>query len=294
MKPEIFDAESIIVEFKKMQTMYLEKFKSGSGLIGLSTGYEKIDAVVDGLRPSHFWIIGGYTSMGKTFAALNITAHLILQGKRVAIYSLEMSQIEILSRLIGIMTKQSGLTVLKGFKHDAIAVQKAFEAMVKSRLVIHTEKTDLREIEVAMWVDHKNQPVDLFIVDFLQNVTVENAKSEYETVTTATLRLQKHARRLKIPIIALSQVSNDGARNQNQDVMSFKGSGAIASAADFAIEIVKFKGQTNEEYIRKIKAGEPTSVSWIIRKNRHGKSGTLDMDFDTATGIFTPSEFEKL
>jgi len=285
---------AIIAEFKKQQKVYADKFKNGGKLIGLATGFDKLDNVIDGLRPEHFWIIGGYTNMGKTFAALNIAANLILQGKRVSIYSLEMSQLDIVARLLGIMTKQNGATILKAYPHDTTAVENAFVKMIESCLVVHTSKYDLRDIRVSMFLEHKEQPVDLFVLDFLQIVTVENSKSEYETTTAVAIQMQQQAKLLKVPIIALSQISNDGARNPDQDVMTFKGSGAIASAADLAIEITKYKGDSKEDWARRIKNNEPLNMTWYVRKNRHGKLGALDMEFDGRTGIFKPTEFEKL
>ena len=154
--------------------------------------------------------------MGKTFAVLNIAAALIAQGKRVIIYSLEMAQIDVLSRLVGVMSKQSGISVLKAFKHDIEGVTKAFELMLASNLEIHTQISDLREIEVSMWRAHKEKPVDLFIIDFMQLIGVKGAKSEYETTTAVALRIQQHAKRLKVPIIALSQISNEGAKNDTK------------------------------------------------------------------------------
>ncbi len=284
----------IVEEFRKQQKIYADKFKNGGKLIGTSTGFEKLDSLIDGLRPEHLWIIGGYTNMGKTFAALNIVADLILQGKRVSLYSLEMSQLDIVARLLGILTKQNGASILKSFPHDTTAVENAFVEMIESQLAIHTQVSDLREIRIAMLNEHKENPVDLFVVDFLQIVTVKDSKSEYETTTAVAVQLQQQAKLLKVPIIALSQISNDGARNPEQDVMTFKGSGAIAAAADLAIEITKYKGESKEDWLRKIKSGEPVNMTWYIRKNRHGRLGALDMEFDGRTGIFKPTDFEKI
>lgn len=288
------DIASIIAEFRAQQALYEAKFKGNGGLIGVSSGYDKLDDVIDGLRPEHLWIVGGYTNVGKTFAALNIAVNLIRQGKRVVIYSLEMARLDVLSRLLGILTNQNGTAILKAYKHDTQAVEKAFELLVKSDLVIHTLKNDLTDIWRSMKTENEKKPVDLFVIDFLQIVTVKDSKTEYETVTTAVLRLQQVAKLLKCPIMALSQISNDGARNQEQEVMTFKGSGAIAAAADLAIEIQRYKGESKEDYFRKIKAGEPISMTWLVRKNRHGRTGAIDMSFDGRTGIFKLSDFEKI
>ena len=93
-------------------------------------------------------------------------------------------------------------------------------------------------------------------------------------------------------MIVLSQISNEGARNSHDVVMSFKGSGTIASAADLAIEICIGEDDKNE-WRRKMNEGEPVVMKWNIRKNRHGKVGYIDMEFNGRTGIFSPIELQK-
>jgi replicative DNA helicase len=286
--------EEIIKEFREQQALYKKKFASGGGLIGISTGIDRLDEIIDGLRPAHFWVIGGYTNVGKTFAALNIAVNLIRQGKRVVVFSLEMAHLDVLARLLGIMTNQSSNRILKAYTHDEKAVEEACQLLIKSNLVIHTMKSELKDICHSMTDENRNKPVDLFIVDFLQIVTVEGARSEYEVLTKAALKFQQAAKVFKCPVIAISQISNEGARNPDSEVMSFKGSGAIAAAADLAIEIVRNQSETREEFIRKLKAGEPVSMNWAVRKNRHGRVGSIDMTFDGRTGIFKLSDFEKI
>jgi replicative DNA helicase len=86
--------------------------------------------------------------------------------------------------------------------------------------------------------------------------------------------------------MVLSQISNEGAKNTENPVMSFKGSGAIAAAADLAIEIVN--GEMDIQQLReKMNNGEVVRMKWQIRKNRHGRIGYIDMEFSGKTGIFT-------
>jgi hypothetical protein len=73
--------------------------------------------------------------------------------------------------------------------------------------------------------------------------------------------------------------------------MTFKGSGSIASAADFAIEIVR-SGEDKSKWLADLQKGEPVDMKWLIRKNRHGRVGYIDMRFNGRTGIFKPDEIE--
>lgn len=290
-KGEDNNISELVSSFKDLQTFYEEKFKNGNGIIGISTGIQKLDEIIDGFRPEHFWVIGGYTNMGKTQATLNLVASMVRLGKRVVFYSLEMSKIDILSRLIGIMTEQGGLTILKNYPHDKEKVENAFKKIIESNLTIINGKSEIGEIEFSMYEENYKQKVDLFVVDFIQLVTVKSSKSEYETTTTAVLELQQMSQRLKTTIIGVSQITNDGAKATNDFVMSFKGSGAIAAAADFAIEIIN----ANDDKITindRTAKGFPIRTKWLIRKNRHGKVGYLEMYFQQNTGVFTNGDFQ--
>lgn len=274
--------KDLIEDFQKEREEYLKK-PAGS-IIGISTGYEKLDNIIDGLRPEHLWVIGGYTNMGKTFATLNIVANLIAQKKRVVIYSLEMSKNDVISRLLGIMTEQNGLAIMKGTQKNPI--EKAVQSLVDSHLSIITNKSEVSDITFSMFEENMKSPVDLFVVDFIQLVTLKNSKSEYETTTESILKMQQTAKKLKKPIMVVSQISNDGAKNQSDVVMSFKGSGAIAAAADLAIEIVHDE-EDARVFKEKIQAGEKVSMKWRVMKNRHGRVGYQEMEFMGQTGIFT-------
>ena len=276
---------SVIAEdWKKLRDSYIKKRESGEKLIGIPCGYDKIDTIIDGLRPGHLWIMGGYSSMGKTFASLNIVASLIKQGKRVVYYSIEMTAPDIISRIIGIMTKQNGKSLIKGYGNQESA-ERAMQELIKTNLSIHTAKSSLAEIQFSMYEENLNLPVDLFVVDYMQLVQVKGM-SEYAATTLCAIEFQQMAKRLGVPTMLLSQISNDGAKIGSEIVMSFKGSGAIAAAADFAIEITLGEDDP-KEWKRKLQAGESVSMKWNIRKNRHGVVGFVDMNFVGDTGIFS-------
>lgn len=283
------DINSVINKFYEDQQEYQTKKQNGDELIGISTGYTKLDNIIDGLRPSHLWVIGGYTNVGKTFASLNIVANLIKQNKRVVYYSIEMNSTDILARILGILTNDNGKSIVKGYAKDKDKVKDNLEKIKQSKLSIHSQKSEASEILFSMYEENLRSPVDLFVVDFLQIMTVKNSKSEYETTTTAILSLQQIAKRLNIPIIVLSQISNESAKIEDAVVMGFKGSGAIASASDLAIEL-KSGEQSKQDWKQKIQEGKPIKIDWSIKKNRHGSVGKIEMALTGNTGIFEDYE----
>ncbi len=277
-------------DFDKRTEEYQEKKRNGIDLIGLSCGYSKIDKVIDGLRKGHFWVIGGYSNLGKTTLSLNIVADLIKQGKRVVYYSLEMTDVDTVSRLLGVMCKENGISIIKGYSKNQEEVNIQRKKIIDSNFLVKTGVSELSEILMSMYEENIKNPVDLFIVDYIQNMKVKGARSEYETITTSSVELQLNAQRLGIPTIALSQISNEGAKgSEMQLVASFKGSGAINASADLAMEI-KIGEKNNEERIEKIRRGEKVNMKLVISKNRHGSVGYLDLLFDGGTGIFEQLE----
>lgn len=279
------DIKKVMKEYRVTQEEYFERFKAGDGIIGLSTGYPKLDEVIDGLRPPHIWVINAYTSRGKTNALLNIIAELIRQKKRVVFFSLEMPDVQIITRLLGIMTDIPGMSILKGKERDSEKVAVAMKQIEESGLTIIGDATELSEIQFAMYAENMKSPVSLFAIDYIQLVNVKEASTEYQAMTAVATEMQQTAKRLNIPIIELSQISNFGAQNQTGEMINAKGSGAIGAAGDLVIEL-RVGEDDFTTWKQKMNDGEPVRMKWDIQKNRHGKVGVLEMMFSGKTGRF--------
>lgn len=285
-KPQDAGIDSIVEEFEADREIYEEKRKNGIDLIGVSTGIKKLDEIIDGLRGGHLWVFGGYTNTGKTFGALNIAANLAKNKERTVLFSLEMSRTDILARLIGILSSQNSTKIKKG-DDDRGKTEEALEIVRDSNFSCYSGNND-KDIATIVNTIHaecvQNKPA-LVIIDFVQLIQCKDARSEYETMTMAALALQTAAQKFDVPIMVLSQVSNEAAKTDNQQVMGFKGSGGIASAADLAIELVSGEDST-KELLEKLKKGDPVNINWRIKKNRHGRIGTIEMTFTGITGQF--------
>lgn len=290
--------ENQIDKLKQIQKEFQQKPKGS--LIGISTGFKKLDEVIDGFRPGHFWVLGGYTSAGKTFASLNLVANLIKQKRRVVFYSLEMTEVDILSRLCGILTQQNTKVILRGENENSI--EQALELIKESNFEIITNIREMSDIQFSMIEKNTKSKVDLFVLDFLQLVHVKGAKGDYEKLTTVAHKLQDTAKMVRSTILSLSQISNESAKLQSEDVSGFKGSGDIEAAADMAIKLKHGENDTKEYKSKlyevnkqkgKLKNSELPKVMWGIHKNRHGESGRIDMRFNGYTGEFLPDDFDK-
>ena len=295
-KNEQTDINSIMDEYGELQRIYEEKKRSGVKLLGISTGIDKLDDVIDGIRPAHFWVIGGYTSTGKTAFSLNILKSLMDQDKNVIYFSLEMSKTDIVGRYLGLATETSSLKIIKnaiGDKYDIDRIAEEQRNMRNKKLQIFTLANELENIIIQMKACHMQNPVDVFFIDFMQLITVSDAKNEYQELSQVSKRLQEVAKEMNVPVIVLSQVNNEHAKfGKKSQVMGFKGSGAIAAAADFAIELARADKQEQVEAMHVAKM--PINIDLYIKKNRHGSIGKIQMNFDGETGIFKQGKVETI
>ncbi|MDY0218832.1 MAG: DnaB-like helicase C-terminal domain-containing protein [Candidatus Cloacimonas acidaminovorans] len=278
------NVKGIIYNIQNDQAIISELMRNGKKYIGEEMEMPKLDYALSGLRRSFYYIINAYTSTGKTFFALNIANGFINNGKRVVFFSLEMTQEEIVTRLLSIRSGINSISItMGGYMNDERELQ-AKDDLYKANLEVYSQKRTLDEIKVAMISENLKAPVDLFIIDYIQKIKVPKATSRYERYTEASDELHNLAQKLRIPIIALSQIDNASARSKDTDTISTKGSGDIAADADVIIMLQKDK-KRQACYKDGINA-----VNVIIQKNRHGITGSIEFIMDTRSGKFLSAD----
>lgn len=266
-------AKSIIRELEDVQKVYEEKYAKGDKFVGIPCGIEKLDEIIDGLRPGHIWVVGAFTSTGKTQFALNLVNSVLEQGVPTSIISLEMSRVDLAARLIGIRQNVSSMKILKG-KID-FELWKQIEShkdfISKAPLEIHTTYFDLEKIKMLIRKDVYSRQVKFVVVDYVQNILSEKGLREYDLMTQAAIDLQALARELQITIYLVSQISNEAEKGQGAGA-GFKGTGALEAVADLAIRLKRDKKNEKEE-----DACVPIEI--IVTKNRHGFTGKISEYF---------------
>lgn len=275
----------ILGQYNELQEEYSEAFKNGKRILGTSTGFSELDAMTEGIREAHLWIIGGYSSVGKTYFSLNILKSLLEQGKRCVYYSLEMSQIDIVSRLLAITTKMPPQYLLKGMaKPDEYGtIQSAKKWLESTDLTIHSDLHKLSEIRLSIIEEMMKKRVDCFFLDYVQ--LVSSTGKEYDDMRLAATEFQELMKKLKVPMVMLSQLSNEAARNPSAMVIGFKGAGNLVHAADYGIEL--WPGEKDvEQYRKKLAEGQNVYIKCQVKKNRQGRTGTVYLSFNSYTGTF--------
>lgn len=257
-----------------------EAVKSGVGMRGVATGFHKLDNKLAGLNPSNLIVIAARPSIGKTTFALNIANYLCLEEKKaVGFFSLEMSKEELVDRLL-VMEAQIDAWRLRTGRlnnEEMSRVTEALGRLADANLFIDDTPgitvTEMRTKARKLQVEHK---LDLIIMDYLQLADPgKKTDSRVQEVSYVSQSLKNIARELKVPVIALSQLSRSvEQRGEKKPQLSdLRDSGAIEQDAD----IVMFLYRTDEDDSLLPEGRKTVKVG--IAKHRNGPTGEVDFMF---------------
>lgn len=277
-------------------------YKAG-GCITVNTGLVDVDRIVSGMSPGNLIVIGGRPGMGKTALAGSIAVNVAQQGKRVAIFSLEMTGAELTSRWLagrtGISTDRQRHGQIDQADWPALVEASRYlsslDIMVddQSRLSVPQMRQRARRMR-------RRHGLDLIIVDHLQLVRQggrpENRRLE---IGDATGMLKALAKELKIPVVLLSQLSRGVEQRDNKRpiLSDLRESGDIEQDADVVMFLYREEyylsrsgprrraNQTAESFAADladwdVRLKEIENIAEIeIAKNRHGREGLARVAF---------------
>lgn len=241
----------------------------------LPTGFKVIDRDLDGgFLKKEIIILGAFTGMGKSMLAGQIFYNIASKGFKSAYFSLEISNEMIVSRLVGQQANIKPSRIMNGLldieEIDSKAKGKASVGAYNETMDFYDDKYLLEEIEKEI-KDHKYEFV---VIDFIQNILMNNGMDEYARLSYIAVKLQKLAKETGVCMLVLSQLSNS-ANKAGAKVVEYKGSGAIAMVADLGF----FLERGEAEIHHGLPVGNQT-VRLNLRKNRRGISGLYwDLNF---------------
>lgn len=253
----------------RVQKEIADKKKNGAGL---ETGLLLFDRNIYAFHsPGHIWAIGGFTSHGKTAFAIEklCRVHENNMGAKSLVISIEMTEAEVYARMIARSTGLPTHAILSGnlIPKDEERVETARQLMLSRNIQIFDSVYELAEIEAVIRKAHLCGGVDLVVIDYMQNIIVQGAKSEYEQHDKCAKTLQRVAKSNKTNIMILSQFSNEFAKNvRDADCLEYKGGGTLAAVCDVGIVLYKSKN-------------DKSLVMCDVRKHRHGPLGCQALQF---------------
>ena len=262
---------------------HLHSQENPSDITGVPTGFTDLDHRTAGLQPGDLIIVAGRPSMGKTAFALNIAEHVALHPSTrlpVAIFSMEMSASQLAMRILSSMARidahklRTGRLTNEEWPNLTDAIDKL------NQTSIHVDETPaLNALELrarARRMKREYGQLGLVIVDYLQLMSAsgqgENRATEISEISRS---LKALAKELKVPVIALSQLSRAvEQRNDRRPVMSdLRESGAIEQDADVILFIYR------DEVYFPDKEEAKGRAEVIIGKQRNGPIGRVELTF---------------
>ena len=299
--------------------MAARAYERDGGLSGIATGLRDLDQRMGGFQNSDLIIIAGRPAMGKTSLATNIAFNMAkayksekqpdgtvktINGAIVGFFSLEMSAEQLATRIVA---EQSGISSYK-IRQGKITEQEFYRlsdvAADIEKMPLYIDQTG--GISIAQLVARarrlkRQRGLDILFIDYLQLLSGSSKKGEnrVQEVTEITTGLKALAKELNVPVIALSQLSRgvesrDDKRPQLQDLRE---SGSIEQDADVVMFVFR-----DEYYVknREPKIGTEEHFKWqaemeaihgkaelIIGKQRHGPTGTVQLQFDAEVTRFS-------
>jgi replicative DNA helicase len=254
---------------------------------GVSSGFRLVDNVTNGWQPSDLIILAGRPSMGKTAAAISMIIYPAIEEKKpVAIFSLEMSNFQIGSRIQSYISGVNVSKIVKGqCNMDEIRqISSSCESLEKSPLFIDdTPNISLIELKSKARKLVKDNGVQLIVIDYLQlmrsGMDVQNREQEIAEISKG---LKSLAKELNIPVIALSQLSRGvESRTDKKPMLSdLRESGQIEQDADMVIFCFRPEYYGIDTY----EVGSEVFQSFglmmlIIAKHRNGELGEIPLKF---------------
>jgi replicative DNA helicase len=254
----------------------------GGDLTGLPTGFDDVDQMTGGLQPGELVIIAARPSMGKTAFALNIARNAAVDhGKKVALFSLEMTTRSLVIRLLSSEAAIDFSSLRKGFlpMADYRRLQDAADKLLRADIWIDDSgAATILEIKAKSRRLHAEHGLDLVVVDYLQLAHADGRRDRKDLEIAEISRgLKALAKELDIPVIALSQL-NRGPEQRDPDkrrpmMGDLRESGAIEQDADvigFIYRDVVYNKDTED----------PHKAELIIEKQRNGPTGTVFLHFE--------------
>ncbi len=266
------------------------------GLTGVPTGYHKLDDITSGWQASDLVIVAGRPAMGKTSFALSMAKNIAADYKvPMAFFSLEMSNNQLVNRLISNVCEIQGSKILNGQLHpdEWDRLDKRVNNLLGAPLFIDdTPGLSVFELRTKARRLVREHGVKIIMIDYLQLMNANGMRfsSRQEEVSTISRSLKSLAKELDIPIIALSQLnrgveSREGLEGKRPQLSDLRESGAIEQDADMVI----FVHRPEYYHIYQDDNGRDLHgmAQIIIAKHRKGATGDVLLTF---RGEFTRFE----
>ncbi len=252
--------------------------KTKGRITGIATGFRELDYKLTGLHPSELILVAARPAMGKTAFALNVAQYAAFRDNhKVAIFSLEMSKEQLVTRLMASEAMVDSQLIRTGELRDS-DWEKILEGAAligNSQLIIDDTVSSLTEIRSKCRKYKQTYGIEMVVIDYLQLMSGSNSRrneSRQQEISEISRGLKVLAKELQIPIIALSQLSRAvEARQEHKPMLSdLRESGAIEQDADVVMFLYR------DEYYNP-DSEKKNLAEVIVAKQRNGSTGSIEL-----------------
>lgn len=259
------------------------------------TGFTVLDKYTNGgFKPQEYIILAARPSIGKTAFGVSLIREMLRNNKKVAFFSLEMPASQITIRLLSNMSRVNTRSIINASfsEADFQRVLNAADVLYeKSLYVIDVPNIRLADLRAKSRSLKREKNIDIIIIDYIGLIDpgLPSTTPRYEVVATVSKSLKQLARELKIPVIALCQVSRDSEEREPL-LSSLRDSGSIEQDADIVMFLHRKRKLTEEEKQKNVRdeTGNPVLqvTKLIVAKQRNGETGEIKIGFNAATTSF--------
>ncbi|MGB5508393.1 replicative DNA helicase [Robiginitalea sp.] len=299
-------AQNLVIQAKKK----IEEISNKEGLSGIPSGFDKVDRLTSGWQPSDLIIIAARPGMGKTALTLSMARNIAVNANiPVAFFSLEMSSVQLITRLISSETGLSSEKLRTGRleKHEWEQLNVKVKTLEKAPLFIDDTPSlsifDLRAKARRLASQHK---IKLIVLDYLQLMTSgasQKGGNREQEISMISRNLKALAKELDVPVIALSQLSRavETRGGSKRPILSdLRESGAIEQDADIVSFIYRPEYYKIDEWDDEERTPTQGQAEFIVAKHRNGGLDNIRLKFIANLGKFdnlddfdSPFEFQS-
>ncbi|NJB37996.1 replicative DNA helicase [Croceivirga sp. JEA036] len=299
-------AQNLVIQAKKK----IEEISNKEGLSGIPSGFDKLDKLTSGWQPSDLIIVAARPGMGKTAMTLSMARNIAVNSNHgVAFFSLEMSSVQLITRLISSETGLSSEKLRTGKleKHEWEQLNVKVKALEKAPLFIDdTPSLSIFDLRAKARRLKSQHDIQLIIIDYLQLMTAGGSTkggNREQEISTISRNLKALAKELNVPVIALSQLSRavETRGGSKRPLLSdLRESGAIEQDADIVSFIFRPEYYKIEEWDDEERSPTQGQAEFIVAKHRNGGLENIRLKFIGHLGKFdnlddfdSPFEFQS-
>ena len=292
LKKNTQSAEDLVLAAKKK----IEEISKKEGLSGIASGFGEIDRLTSGWQPSDLIIVAARPGMGKTAFTLSMARNITVENNiPVAFFSLEMSAIQLITRLIssetGLNSEKLRTGKLEKFEWELLNV-KVTNLENAPLYIDDTPSLSIFELRAKARRLSSQYGIKLIVVDYLQLMTLGSSQksgNREQEISTISRNLKALAKELDIPIIALSQLSRavELRGGTKRPILSdLRESGAIEQDADIVSFLYRPEYYKIDEWDDEERSPALGQAEFIVAKHRNGGLSSIKLKFINSLGKF--------